>query len=261
MQAVRGGMVSAHPWRAQAVPGLQDRPLEQRPEGEEAVNELMKTATATMSSREIAELTGKRHDNVMAVCRNLKQDAVCPEIQETPYINEQNGQTYQQFLLSKRDSLVLVARLSPEFTALIVDRWQELEAAQAPKLPATYLDALKALVASEESKLALSAENSVLKPKALIADQIHNADGLHTMAEAAKILGTGRTRLFDWLRNNHVIDVHNQPLQRYIETGYFRVKERPYTRGDEREVYAQIFVTGKGMTWLAAQFNKKREES
>jgi phage regulator Rha-like protein len=101
-----------------------------------------------MSSREIAELTDKRHDNVMAVCRSLKESGVCPEIQETPYINEQNGQQYLQCVLSKRDSLVLVARLSPEFTARIVDRWQELESqsAGAFKIPGTLSEALRLAV-------------------------------------------------------------------------------------------------------------------
>ena len=81
-----------------------------------------------MTSREIAKLTGKRHDNVMSVCRQVLASGVCPEIQETPYVNQQNGQTYTECLLNKRDSLVLIARLSPEFTGKLVDRWQELEA-------------------------------------------------------------------------------------------------------------------------------------
>jgi len=48
----------------------------------------------TMSSREIADLTEKRHDNVIAVCRSLRESGVCPEIKETPYINPQNGQRH-----------------------------------------------------------------------------------------------------------------------------------------------------------------------
>ena len=43
------------------------------------------------------------------------------------YVHPQNNQTYIEYLCSKRDSLIIVARLSPEFTAHVVDRWQELE--------------------------------------------------------------------------------------------------------------------------------------
>ena len=107
----------------------------------------------------------------------------------------------------------------------------------APALPSTYLDALKELVATVEAKQLLEAENGVLRPKALIVDRINDAEGLHTMAEAAKILGTGRTRLFQFLRQEHIFDVHNMPLQQYIPR-YFVVKERPFTRGNERSIYA-----------------------
>ena len=87
------------------------------------------SANQTMTSREIAELCQKRHDNVMQVIRDLIAGQILtPEIQESTF--EHRGNSYKCFLLNKRDSLVTVARLSPEFTAAVVDRWQELEAKQ-----------------------------------------------------------------------------------------------------------------------------------
>ena len=80
-----------------------------------------------MSSREIADLCNKRHDNVMQVIASLiNAQVLTPEIKESTF--KHRGNEYNQWLLNKRDSLVLVARLSPEYTAYIVDRWQELEA-------------------------------------------------------------------------------------------------------------------------------------
>ena len=80
----------------------------------------------TMSSREIADLTDKRHDNVMAVIRDLIIGGVLTsEIQELDYSHR--GNTYKFFSLNKRDSIVVVARLNPKFMAAIVDRWDELE--------------------------------------------------------------------------------------------------------------------------------------
>jgi hypothetical protein len=81
----------------------------------------------TMSSRELATIADKRHDNVMRVCRDLRDAGVCPQIEETPYIEPSNGQTYQECMLNQRDSYVAMARLSPEFTARLVDRWHDLE--------------------------------------------------------------------------------------------------------------------------------------
>ena len=136
----------------------------------------------TMSSREIAELTNKRHDNVMSVCRALRDERVCPEIQETPYINPQNRQQYTECILTKRDSLVLVARLSPEFTARIVDRWQELEA-QAAKpvavLPQTYIEALEQLLQAKK------AEQLAIETKAQIGAR-REATAMNTASQAVK---------------------------------------------------------------------------
>ena len=51
----------------------------------------LQTIGLTMSSREIAALTGKRHDNVATLCRNLRDMGVCPEIKETPMSTSKTG--------------------------------------------------------------------------------------------------------------------------------------------------------------------------
>ncbi len=211
------------------------------------MNELMKMTEPTMGTREIADLIHKQHANIKISAERLAEKGVIGTLAPQEFIH--NGNAYEEYRLNKRDSLILVAQNCPEFTAAIVDRWQALESMQKPALPSTYLDALKELVATVEAKQLLEAENGVLRPKALIVDRINDAEGLHTMAEAAKILGTGRTRLFQFLCHEHIFDCHNMPLQQYIPNR-FVVKERPYMRGDERSVYAQVYVTGRGITWL-----------
>ncbi|POY47435.1 Rha family transcriptional regulator [Avibacterium paragallinarum] len=84
-------------------------------------------ASIKMSSREIAELCEKRHDNVLKLVRDLIKGGVLKNTTPHQYQHNQNNQFYTEYLSDKRDSLVIVARLSPEFTAAIVDRWQELE--------------------------------------------------------------------------------------------------------------------------------------
>ena len=82
-----------------------------------------------MSSREIAELTDKRHDNVKRTIETCAESGVftLPQIEEVS--NSGFGpKTISVYQLDKRSSLIVVAQLSPEFTARIVDRWQELEA-------------------------------------------------------------------------------------------------------------------------------------
>ncbi|MFK3907923.1 Rha family transcriptional regulator [Pseudomonas monteilii] len=61
-----------------------------------------------MSTREVAELTGKSHDNVLRDARSLASRGVLKS-EETPYLHPQNGQSYPGFLLTQRDALVLVS--------------------------------------------------------------------------------------------------------------------------------------------------------
>ena len=82
-----------------------------------------------MSTREIAELLGKAHSNIKISAERMQATGVIGTLAVQEF--EHNGNTYTEYLLEKRDSLILVAQNSPEYTARIVDRWQELEAQPA----------------------------------------------------------------------------------------------------------------------------------
>ena len=80
-----------------------------------------------MSSLEIAELVETRHDVVKKSIERLIQKGI---ISKPPLVDGEksaNGVVIQLYLLEKRDSFVVVAQLSPKFTAKLVDRWQKLE--------------------------------------------------------------------------------------------------------------------------------------
>lgn len=80
----------------------------------------------TMNSSEIADLVEARHDSVKRTIERLAERGA---IQLPPLVEVQNhlGQRVSVYSVIKRDSYVIVAQLSPEFTARLVDRWQELE--------------------------------------------------------------------------------------------------------------------------------------
>jgi phage regulator Rha-like protein len=100
-----------------------------------------------MSSKEIADLLDARHDNVKVTAERLalRRVVTLPALQEVR--NPGNGPTHiLVYNLGKRSSLIVVAQLSTEFTARVVDRWQELEA-QAVKsvvaIPQNFGEALR----------------------------------------------------------------------------------------------------------------------
>ncbi|EBY3128406.1 Rha family transcriptional regulator [Salmonella enterica subsp. enterica] len=94
---------------------------------------------ATMSSLDIAELVGSRHGNVLRTIRNMMASGVIRETQNE-FVERINnlGKVVKDPVYvfegeqGKRDSIVVVAQLSPEFTARLVDRWRELENARGP---------------------------------------------------------------------------------------------------------------------------------
>lgn len=93
------------------------------------MNQALKSCKSeiTMSSRAIADLVESRHTDVCRTIDRLMDKGVIQGYAPTAYTHPQNGQQYSEYKIGKRDSYVIVAQLSPEFTARLVDRWQQLE--------------------------------------------------------------------------------------------------------------------------------------
>ena len=181
----------------------------------------------TMSSRVIAELTGKEHKNVCRVIRDLIADQIL-DAQLEPLKFEYRGQWFDYYELSKRDSFVVVARLSPEFTAHIVDRWQELEQKLNPvfNLPQDLPSALRALADTHEQLQQAQFEREIaVKTKAHISDK-KTATAMATASNAVQ----ENTRLKDQIgqskRNATVLAVERltskaytwQPLNKWCKS-------------------------------------------
>ena len=99
------------------------------------MNELAIFDKERMSSLEIAQRTGKRHDNVL---RDIKE--MLAELYheggalkfEGSYLSEQN-KPQPCFNLPKRECIILASGYSVNLRASIIDRWQELEDAEAQR--------------------------------------------------------------------------------------------------------------------------------
>ncbi|SFN48132.1 Phage regulatory protein Rha (Phage_pRha) [Izhakiella capsodis] len=92
-------------------------------------NLAVQSEVVTMSSLEISTLVGKRHDNVKRTIESLAEKGVIafPQFEEKATAGRPVMFYVFEGEQGKRDSIVVVAQLSPEFTAKLVDRWQELE--------------------------------------------------------------------------------------------------------------------------------------
>jgi len=93
----------------------------------------------TMTSREIAEVTGKQHGNVMRDIRSmmdaLSMDSNLNPCSKPTTYRGKDGRMYDQYELDKDTCLTLLLGYDPVARMKVVKRWQELEAARAAAAP------------------------------------------------------------------------------------------------------------------------------
>ena len=93
-----------------------------------------------------------------------------------------------------------------------------------------------------------------LKPKAEIWDQVMGSERLEEMSAVAKILNfkdMGRNKLFEYLRDRNVLRYNNDPYQRYVDSGYFKMIEQTVKTGDYTIINNKTMVTQKGLDFIA----------
>lgn len=214
----------------------------------------------TMSSREIAELVESRHDSVKRAIERLAERGT---IVQPPMVDEQDADTMGRkrtisvYHLQKRDSYVVVAQLSPEFTARLVDRWQELED-KASALPdfTNPVEAARAWADQVERNDRQAAQIEHMREDVEAHDRLTKAEGSLNVTEAAKALGVRPKSLFQWLSQNGWIYKRTGSsnwlgYQAKCNQGLLEHKTTTVQRADGSEkITEQVRVTPKGLSNL-----------
>ncbi|EFL7344144.1 phage antirepressor KilAC domain-containing protein [Escherichia coli] len=223
------------------------------------MNELINGNAIKMTSIEIAELVGSRHDKVKQSIERLAARGVIrnPPMVVFEKINNlgllRGVEAYVfEGEQGKRDSIIVVAQLSPEFTARLVDRWRELEGATA-KIPQTFSEALRLAADLEDQKAELEKQLALAAPKVEFADRVGEASGI-LIGNFAKIVGIGPNKLFAWMRDHKILIAsgsrRNVPMQEYMDRGYFTVKETAVNTNHGIQISFTTKITGRGQQWL-----------
>lgn len=83
-----------------------------------------------MTCKQISELTGIRHDSVKRTIKKLSETGVISHPQIVDGKKSANGVTPSYYIFTgdqgERDSLVVIAQVSPKATAMLVDEWRSL---------------------------------------------------------------------------------------------------------------------------------------
>lgn len=131
-------------------------------------------ATATMSSREVAELTGKELSHIHRDIRTMLDELGAVHDPELDHVREdKDARGYTAcFHLTKSLSMTLVSGYSIKLRKAIIDRWQELEAQQAKPAELSRMDILKLAMESEQARIQAEAErDEAIRTKAQIGSK------------------------------------------------------------------------------------------
>lgn len=113
-----------------------------------------------------------------------------------------------------------------------------------------------------EEKIVLMEKIEEDKPKVQFAEAVLKSEDNIKVGDMARILSNnhlkiGRNKMFEYLRNNKIVDKDNLAYQTYIDQGYFFIKENTYSVPSGKvHLGKTTLITPKGQTWIV---NKIRE--
>lgn len=209
--------------------------------------------TITMSSLEIAKLTGKRHDNVVRDIEKMLKDIGLGVLNfEDTYTNPQNGQEYRCYKLPRDLTYNLILGYRADLRLKVVRRWMELETQQAPALPKTYAEALleAGRLAQERDKLV--EEKKALEPKVAALDRLASLEGVHNLRSAAQQCGWPERKFINrlielgWLYT-HSVTGRKCAYADKIKAGLMESKNVEVRRTGYVEGVGQPMITQKGL--------------
>lgn len=231
-----------------------------------------------ISTQNLAEQLGTEHQNVIELIGKYVPDfeqfgSVTFKTGMTRFTRQDgtNGASGSRYALLNENQCYLLltyARNSDRSRALkvaLIQKFAELRAANTPR-QLSRLELLEIAMHAERERLtaetkleaerALNLENA---PKVEAFEDIVSSTGLMSVAQVAKLLGTGEIRLFALLRARGVLMDrttsgainHNLPYQQHLEAGRFEIKARSQTLPGGRELLTSTtYVTGKGVEYI-----------
>lgn len=228
----------------------------------------------TMSSIEIAELTGKEHKNVMAAIRTMEPAWVKINGLKFKLVEykDAKGEMRPMYELTKIECLYIATKFNDEARAKLILRWEQLENERRNgnfQVPGSFKEALLLAAHQQEQIECQQKQLEANKPKVLFAEAVSTSQRCCLVSELAKIISQngvsiGQNRLFAWMRKNGYLcnkgQYYNQPTQKAMELGLFEIKKTTITKPDGDVIVTTTSkVTGKGQIYFVNKFIGKEE--
>jgi phage antirepressor YoqD-like protein len=229
----------------------------------------------TMTSLQIAEVTGKRHSDVLEAIRNMEPawEKVAQRRFPLGSYKDSNNQSRPCYYLNKRECLYIATKFNDEARAKLILRWEELENANhknvlalpdftnpaeaarawAEQYESRMLEAKRADEA-EQQVLQLAAEVEKMQPKVSYYDMILNNKSTVLVTQIAQDYGMS-AKAFNKTLNELGVQrkVNDQWIlyASYLGQGYVQSKPVDITHNDgSKSVKYNTEWTQKGRLFL-----------
>lgn len=211
-----------------------------------------------MSSREIAELTGKRHPDVkrdiQKMLDDLGEDA---SIYAHTYLDSQNRQQ-TEYRLDREHVECLLTGYNAMLRMRVIRRLKELESVQPSKvaLPDFSNPAAAARAWAEQYELQQAANQqlAIAAPKAAFVDRYVEGTGLKGFRQVCKLLNAKQGDFRMFLVTSRVmyrLGGEWVPYAEHIDAGRFSVKTG---QADNGHNFNEAKFTPKGVEWIAGKW-------
>lgn len=231
-----------------------------------------------MTSLQIAEITGKPHNDVMKAIR--KMEPAWYKINEGNFslveYKDKKGETRPCYSLNKEECLYIATKFNDEARAKLIKRWKELEEQhRKPSVPQNYLEALKSLVKAEEEREQLALENkqqqatiltiskenmelgnkiTEMLPKVSYYDQILQSNATMTITQIAQDYGMSAIKMnkeLEAMKIQHKVRGQWILYGQFLTGGYVHSRAVDIIRSDGRhDVKYNTEWTTKGRIFL-----------
>ena len=202
-------------------------------------NEIIKKET--MTSLEIAEITGRNHKDVMRSIREMEDAWVKVNGRKFALVEykDAKGEMRPCYSLSKTECLYIATKFNDEAWAKLILRWEELETKEVSliKVPKTFAEALrlaadqaekleaqeKMLEASSKEIVELSGTIATMQPKVTYVDKILASKETVTTTQIAQDYGQSAKAFNILLRNfgiQHKVGGQWILYAKYLPNGY-----------------------------------------
>lgn len=214
------------------------------------MNILTQSKATKMTSQQMAKLCEKRHDSVKRTIETLMDKGVISYPQTVIGIKAANGIAPLHYVFEgeqgRIDSIIVVAQLSPEFTAALVKRWDELERGAAPamQIPQSFSEALQ-LAADQAKQLELAA------PKVSAYDKLIESTHLKSVGDVAKSIGLRSAQALN--KKLEAVRAYDGRCGNRVWSGWFVEQGLGEMRTTD-EGYSSNKMTAKGQAWALNLF-------